>query len=179
MVRLLPPPGHVFRWAALRRGEVPCSLAPYRPLPRVVADALPAVLGLGDADCFADLGSGDGRVVAAAARTGVALAVGVEADPRLAALSRRLLASEFPALVASRRIRILQEPLGWTPLVGVTAVFVNLLPFVAVDVVPWLRRHARGAVRLATMQRDFFRHAALEVPVPVRVARVDVYVRVL
>lgn len=152
---LVPPAGHLVRWSALRGGDPPQSYAPYRPLPQPVVDAVIASLALSPADRFVDFGSGDGRLLAAAART-AAVAVGVELDPVLAADSRRSLAAAFPARVRNRTVRVLHEPIGWTVPTGMTAGVVNLLPFAGRYLVPWLERWAPRGFRLVTLHDGFF-----------------------
>ena len=58
------------------------------PTPNNVVDAMLDIAAVGPGDIVYDLGSGDGRIVIAAARRG-ARGVGVELDPRLVAESTR------------------------------------------------------------------------------------------
>jgi 16S rRNA A1518/A1519 N6-dimethyltransferase RsmA/KsgA/DIM1 with predicted DNA glycosylase/AP lyase activity len=58
------------------------------PTPNNVVDAMLDIAAVGPGDVVYDLGSGDGRIVIAAARRG-ARGVGVELDPRLVAESTR------------------------------------------------------------------------------------------
>ena len=152
---LVPPAGHLARWSALRGGELPQSYAPYRPLPAAVVAAVVGSLELSRRDRFVDFGSGDGRLLAAAAPRAAA-AVGVELDPRLVAESRRLLAARFPGSVRDRTVRVLHEPIGWTVPTGMTAGVVNLLPFAGRYLVPWLERWAPRGFRLVTLHDGFF-----------------------
>jgi SAM-dependent methyltransferase len=59
------------------------SLAPFVPSPPEVVDRMLALAGVTADDVVFDLGSGDGRIPIAAARTYGARAVGLEIDPRL------------------------------------------------------------------------------------------------
>lgn len=61
--------------------------APYLPTPRVTLYEMLQLAEVGPADIVYDLGSGDGRIVIAAARDFGARAVGIERDPRLVAQS--------------------------------------------------------------------------------------------
>jgi len=58
---------------------------PYEPSPPEIVDAMLDLAGVGPGDVVYDLGSGDGRIVIAAAKRGVARAVGIDIDPRLVA----------------------------------------------------------------------------------------------
>jgi SAM-dependent methyltransferase len=59
------------------------SLAPFVPSPPEVVDRMLALAGVTADDVVFDLGSGDGRIPIAAARTYGARGVGLEIDPRL------------------------------------------------------------------------------------------------
>jgi len=73
-------------------GEVPGSLAPYLPTPNTVVDQMLQAGGLKAGETMFDLGSGDGRIVIAAARKYKANAIGVELDDALAASSEQRIA---------------------------------------------------------------------------------------
>lgn len=66
--------------------------APYVQTPASVVTAMLRLAAVGPADVVYDLGSGDGRVVIAAARDFGARGVGVELEPRLVAESRGIAA---------------------------------------------------------------------------------------
>ena len=70
-----------------RAGEVPGSLAPYLPTPNIVVDQMLQAAQLKPGETLFDLGSGDGRIVIAAASKYKANAIGVELDDALAASS--------------------------------------------------------------------------------------------
>jgi protein-L-isoaspartate O-methyltransferase len=72
--------------------EVPDSLAPYLPTPDSVVDQMLQVGGLKAGETMFDLGSGDGRIVIAAAKKYKANAIGVELDDALAASSTQKIA---------------------------------------------------------------------------------------
>ena len=63
------------------------KLAPYHPTPETVVDSMLLLGGLKPGEKMYDLGSGDGRIVIAAARKFHAEAVGVELDQDLCKLS--------------------------------------------------------------------------------------------
>lgn len=151
------PPGFVD--PTVERGGAPARCwAPFRPLPDHLCDVVLDLLGVGPQACFVDFGSGDGRVVEAAARRG-ADAVGIEFDRRLVDLSR----SRLRAAGLARAARILHAPLESVPPDGCTHAYLWLLPwayrrlvprlfsgdpvervcFVGVDVPPWGELQAR------------------------------------
>lgn len=136
--RLVAPAGHRAGWARGRDGGAAQSYAPFRRVdPPVLAVAL-GLLRLEAADRFVDLGCGDGAVVeAAGAEAG--LVVGVELDPALASRAHARLSAADQAGRLAGRWRVLNEPIGWTAPSGMTAGFVNLLPFAGPELSRWLR----------------------------------------
>jgi Methyltransferase domain len=62
---------------------------PFVPTPPVVVEAMLKLAGVGPEDYVIDLGSGDGRIVIAAARQYGARGLGVEIDPALVGEARR------------------------------------------------------------------------------------------
>lgn len=71
----------------LWKGDTPGSIAPYLPTPNTVVDAMLQAARLKPGETLFDLGSGDGRIVIAAAQKYQAKAIGVELDDELAAAS--------------------------------------------------------------------------------------------
>jgi hypothetical protein len=70
----------------------PGSLAPYLPTPATIVDQMLQAGGLKPGETMFDLGSGDGRIVIAAAKKYRANAIGVELDDALAAVSEQKIA---------------------------------------------------------------------------------------
>jgi len=68
-------------------GDIPGSLAPYLPTPNTIVDQMLQAAELKPGEILFDLGSGDGRIVIAAASKYKANAIGVELDDDLAASS--------------------------------------------------------------------------------------------
>jgi len=66
---------------------IPGSVAPYLPTPNSVVDQMLQAAELKPGETLFDLGSGDGRIVIAAAQKYHAKAIGVELDDELAAAS--------------------------------------------------------------------------------------------
>jgi len=89
-----------------------------------VVDAVLRAAGVGRDDLVYDLGSGDGRIVIAAARDFGAHAVGVEIDPRLVAESTRLAERAGVADL----VRFVQGDLFQTDLSPATVVTMFLTP---------------------------------------------------
>ena len=78
-------------------GMPPAALpdeVPFMPTPTGVVDAMLSIAGVGEKDYLFDLGSGDGRIVIAAAKRFHARAVGIELDGTLVAQSRESAARE-------------------------------------------------------------------------------------
>ncbi|MCY4636500.1 MAG: hypothetical protein OXG04_18685 [Acidobacteria bacterium] len=144
--RLVAPAGHRVGWARGRGGEAAQSYAPFRRVdPAVLAVAL-GLLRLDAVDRFVDLGCGDGAVVeAAGAEAG--LVVGVELDPGLALRAHARLRAAAGSGRLVGRWRVLNEPIGWTAPSGMTAGFVNLLPFAGGALSAWLRDSAPPGFR--------------------------------
>jgi SAM-dependent methyltransferase len=84
--------------------ENPPRLAPYVPSPMGIVEAMLELAGVGPEDVVFDIGSGDGRIVIAAAELHGAFGVGIEIDPDLVVRSRR--AIEEKGL--TDRVRIIQ-----------------------------------------------------------------------
>lgn len=61
----------------------------FLPTPNEVVDAMLQLAGVGPNDVVYDLGSGDGRIVIAAARTYGARGIGIELEPKLVAEATR------------------------------------------------------------------------------------------
>jgi SAM-dependent methyltransferase len=73
---------------------LPEQLAPFDPMPYEVVDRLLALAGIKAGDHLYDLGSGDGRVLIAAAKKYRIKAVGFEVDPGLVKLARENIKQE-------------------------------------------------------------------------------------
>lgn len=78
---------------ALAQAQEP-ERAPFITTPQDVVEAMLRFAGTGPSDVVVDLGSGDGRIVIAAARKFGARAIGIELDPPLVRKSREAAAAE-------------------------------------------------------------------------------------
>ncbi len=77
-----------------RSVKTPEQLAPYDPTPHEVVDRMLALAGIQAGDLLYDLGSGDGRVLIAAAKKYRIKAVGFEVDPGLVKLAHENIKQE-------------------------------------------------------------------------------------
>lgn len=100
--------------------------APFLPTPPDIVDAMLQLAGVRADDVVYDLGSGDGRIVIAAARRYRARGVGIELDPKLVAQARANAAS---AGVADR-VTIVEADVFATDVSRATVVTLYLLPSV-------------------------------------------------
>ncbi len=82
----------------------PPSLAPFVPTPLVIVEAMLNLAEVHQDDVVIDIGSGDGRIVIAAAELYGAFGVGIEIDSDLVARSRRAIEERGLA----ERVRIIQ-----------------------------------------------------------------------
>ncbi len=118
----------------------PVHDAPYVPSPRATVDEMLRIAGVGPDDVVYDLGSGDGRVVIAAAQKFGARAVGVEINAELVARSRR----NAERAGVSARVRFLEQDLFATDLGEATVVALYLSPNLNLKLRPALLRLKPG-----------------------------------
>lgn len=118
----------------------PVHDAPFVPSPPATVDEMLRLAGVGPNDLVYDLGSGDGRVVIAAASRFGARGVGVEIDGALVAQSR---ANAERAGVADR-VRFLRQDLFATDLAPATVVTLYLSPNLNLQLRPALLRLKPG-----------------------------------
>jgi hypothetical protein len=81
------PSGFPANGQAAHGTDIPGSLAPYLPTPQKIVDEMLKAGELKAGETMFDLGSGDGRIVIAAAREYKAKAIGIELDDALASAS--------------------------------------------------------------------------------------------
>lgn len=118
----------------------PVHDAPFVPSPQITVEEMLRLANVGPEDIVYDLGSGDGRVVIAAATRFGARAVGVEIDPTLVAQSK---SSAARAGVAGR-VRFLRQDLFATELGEATVVALYLSPNLNLKLRPALLRLKPG-----------------------------------
>ncbi len=124
--------------------------APYVPTPPQVVTAMLETAGVGPDDVVYDLGSGDGRIVIAAAAEFGARGVGVEIDGELVRLSRE---SARSAGVGDR-VRFLENDLFLTDLREATVVTMYLLPIMTYRLQPKLMAELRPGSRIVAHAYD-------------------------
>jgi SAM-dependent methyltransferase len=121
----------------------------YEPTPPEVVDAMLELGRVGDRDTVYDLGSGDGRIVIAAARKG-ARAVGIEHDPGLVERARR----DAQAAGVGEQARFLQQDLFDADIRAATVVMLYLLPEVNLALRPKLLRDLAPGARVVSHSHD-------------------------
>ena len=119
--------------------------APFIPTPAAVVEDMLDVAGVSASDVVYDLGSGDGRIVIAAARRG-ARAVGIELDARLVQDSRD---RAFAAGVADRTTFVWQDVLK-TDLSAATVVTLYLFPELNAKLAPKFLVELRPGTRIVS-----------------------------
>jgi len=136
--------GYVSSGAALAQG--PVEQAPFITTPPEVVERMLSLAGTGPADFVMDLGSGDGRIVIAAARKFGARGLGLDIDSRLVALSREnARAAGVADRVAFEHRDVLQADLS-----GATVVTLYLLPSINNRLQPKLLDELRPGARIVS-----------------------------
>lgn len=128
---------------AQRDGAV---VAPFVTTPTEVVERMLGLAGAGPADYVVDLGSGDGRIVIAAARKFGARGLGLEIDPRLVEQSR---AAARAAGVAERAEFRLEDVMR-ADFSQASVVTVYLLPWLMADLAPRLLDGLKPGARIVT-----------------------------
>jgi protein-L-isoaspartate O-methyltransferase len=120
------------------------TLAPFVVTPSDVVDRMLRLASVGPADIVYDLGSGDGRIVIAAARTFGARGVGIEIDPALVEQAR---ANATAAGVADR-VTFRLEDATTANISDATVVTLYLLAASNVKLRPRLQAQLRPGARI-------------------------------
>jgi len=128
----------------------PRADVPYVQTPHEVVAQMLRLAGVGRNDVVYDLGSGDGRLVIAAARDFGARGVGVEIDPRLVAQS---VESARRAGVGDR-VTFREQDLFQTDLADATVVTLYLSPALNLRLRPKLLRELRAGARIVSHDFD-------------------------
>ena len=129
--------------ARAQEGEV---RAPFITTPPEVVARMLQLAGTGPQDTVIDLGSGDGRIVIAAARDHGARGLGIELDPKLVALARE---NARRAGVADRA-RFEEGDALKAELTQASVVTIYLLPFLLEQLQPRLLGQLRPGARVVT-----------------------------
>lgn len=128
------------------RAQAPVEQAPFITTPPEVVERMLGLAGTGPADFVVDLGSGDGRIVIAAARRFGARGLGVDLDARLVALSR----DNARAAGVSDRVAFEQRDVLLTDLRNATVVTLYLLPSIIDRLQPKLLDELRPGSRIVS-----------------------------
>lgn len=118
---------------------------PYVPTPRPVVEAMLDLAALTPSDYLIDLGSGDGRIVVAAARRG-ARALGVDIDPTR--VSEGYAAAQLADV--GQRTSFRRQDIFETPLREANVVTAYLLPAINLRLRPRLLTELRPGTRVVT-----------------------------
>jgi SAM-dependent methyltransferase len=132
-------------------GVSPDVPTPYLPSTQVAVDEMLRLAGTGPDDLVVDLGSGDGRVVIAAARDYGARGLGIELDPKLVAESE---ASARQAGVADR-VAFRQGDVLVADYRAATVVTLYLLPNLVDKLKPRLLAELRPGTRIVAHDYGF------------------------
>ena len=119
---------------------------PFVPTPPAVVTAMLRIARVGPSDVVYDLGSGDGRIVIAAAREFGARGVGIERNPALVKEARE--AAERAGVAA--RVRFIEQDFFEADLREATVVTLYLLPTVNLKVRDKLRSELRRGTRVVS-----------------------------
>ena len=115
---------YAFSLSGVARADESKSISPYAATPDSVVNAMLALASVGPRDFVIDLGSGDGRLVIAAARQHGAKGLGVDIDAKLVGLAKRFAARDG----VEDRVEFLEQDLFETDLRAATVVTIYLLP---------------------------------------------------
>lgn len=121
-------------------------VAPYAATPETVVKAMLEVARVGPGDTVVDLGSGDGRLVIAAAKEFGARGFGVDIDPALVAYATR----RAEEAGVSERARFYLRDLFKTDVAGASVVTIYLLPTIMDRVSAKLRAELAPGTRVVT-----------------------------
>lgn len=125
------------------------KIVPFVPTPQRVVDKIIDMAGVKKGDVVYDLGSGDGRIVIAAAKKG-AKAVGFEIDPELIGTSR----DNIKKAGVEERAEIRNQDILTADLSGASVITMYLLPDVNLKLKPKLLRQLKPGSRVVSHAFD-------------------------
>ncbi|HEX9684512.1 MAG TPA: methyltransferase domain-containing protein [Burkholderiales bacterium] len=138
---------------------------PYVPTPPVVVDTMLRLAGVGPEDYVIDLGSGDGRIVIAAAKQRGARGFGVEIDGELVGIARR----EAQRAGVAGRVEFKEQNLFVTDVSVASVVMMYLYPRLMMQLRPRLFAELKPGTRVVAHEfdmDDWRPDAQVTVPVP-------------
>lgn len=142
----------------------PQKLAPYVSSPQPIVVKMLEIAGLKSSETLFDLGCGDGRIVATAAKEFGAKAVGVELSPALARRAREAVES----LGLQQQVRIIEGDMMGVDLSGADVVALYLLTEANEQLRPKLEKELKAGARVVSLE---FRIKGWK---PARVEKVEV-----
>jgi SAM-dependent methyltransferase len=126
------------------------EIVPYVPTPQEVVEKMLEMAQVKKGDVLYDLGSGDGRIVIAAAKKYGVRAVGFEINPYRVKLSRELIKKEGLANLAEIR----GEDIMTVDLSGATVLTMYLLPEVNLQLRPNIQKQMKPGSRIVSHDFD-------------------------
>ena len=120
------------------------------PTPQEVVDAMLKLAKVGPSDVVYDLGSGDGRIPIAAAKTYGARGVGIDIDPqRIREANENLKTAGM-----GDKVKFLNQDLFTTPIGEATVVTLYLLPSLNLKLLPKLNAELKPGTRVVSHAFD-------------------------
>ena len=150
---------------SLAADQHPHADVPYVPTPPGVVSAMLGIAGVGPEDYLIDLGSGDGRIVIAAAKQRGARGTGVEIDGALVGAARREAQREGVA----GRVQFMEQNLFSTEIGRASVITMYLYPRLMMQLRPRLFAELRPGTRIVSHDFDMENwrpDARVTVPVP-------------
>jgi len=123
---------------------------PFVPTPHATVEAMLRVANVGPNDFVIDLGSGDGRILIAAARLHGARGFGVDLNPERVKEGTE----NAKAAGVSARVQFFQKNLYYTPIAEATVVTMYLLPGVNLELRPRLLAELKPGTRVVSHDFD-------------------------
>jgi protein-L-isoaspartate O-methyltransferase len=130
--------------------QTPKSSVPYVPSTPTIVDAMLKLADVSKRDVVYDLGSGDGRIVIAAAKQYGAHGVGIDIDPQLVTQAR----ANAKAAGVENLVTFRVDDLFTTDVHDATVVTLYLLPSVNKRLAPRLRQQLRPGARIVSNSFD-------------------------
>jgi len=131
-----------------KQGIQPQKLAPYVSSPQPIVVKMLEIAGLKSGETLFDLGCGDGRIVATAAKEFGAKAVGVELSPALARRAREAVES----LGLQQQVKIIEGDMMAVDLSGADVVALYLLTEANEQLRPKLERELKPGARVVSLE---------------------------
>jgi predicted O-methyltransferase YrrM len=122
----------------------------YVPTPPEVVEAMLKLAGVTERDVVYDLGCGDGRIVATAAKEFGARGVGIDIDPQRVSEAKETVRN----LGVADRVRIIEGDLFETPIGEASVVTLYLLPSLNVKLMPKLLGELKPGSRIVSHDFD-------------------------